>query len=303
MLNTQDKQRIKINKDNFSGNHIRYDSHILLIISILFLVFHVITNIISISNVSYSKDEIFIFIYSLFGKKLVETTFPFFLEMITLFIFILAIKNMRIKRLNGETDYFAQWTQFVSLISLFSLAHRLLGFLEELIDFLSENRQYCVLVVSLIIIIFIVIAFIRYKKRVNKISILGNKDTFLNYLFICVVILNILGFLWYYGRLESLLGPLKNNMANEVFMLIVFLLSLIALLATLIHCKKKMKQIPLIMWIICSLCICGMAPVFQQIEKIEELFREHAQYITVITVIVALVFFFWNLNYRKSETY
>ncbi len=71
MLNTQDKQRIKINKDNFSGNHIRYDSHILLIISILFLVFHVITNIISISNVSYSKDEIFIFIYSLFGKKLV----------------------------------------------------------------------------------------------------------------------------------------------------------------------------------------------------------------------------------------
>lgn len=299
MLNTQDKQRIKINKDNFSGNHIRYDSHILLIISILFLVFHVITNIISISNVSYSKDEIFIFIYSLFGKKLVETTFPFFLEMITLFIFILAIKNMRIKRLNGETDYFAQWTQFVSLISLFSLAHRLLGFLEELIDFLSENRQYCVLVVSLIIIIFIVIAFIRYKKRVNKISILGNKDTFLNYLFICVVILNILGFLWYYGRLESLLGPLKNNMANEVFMLIVFLLSLIALLATLIHCKKKMKQIPLIMWIICSLCICGMAPVFQQIEKIEELFREHAQYVTVITVIVALVFFFWNLNYAQ----
>lgn len=309
MLNTQDEQMV-VKKDIYLERKATYDSRILFLISVLISVFHFITNFISYNKSSYTEDEVFGVFYSLFGSKGVETVIPVLMEITALFIFILAIRNMKMKRLDGESDYFAQWTQVLSIFTLFSLAHRLLNLLEVLSDYLSANwesiwsfiveyRQYVVLAVSLIIILVVAVAFFRYKKRVNKISILGNRDKFLNNLFIWMVISNVLAFLWYYGGLESLLDFQNNNLENEIFVLIIFLFSLVALLATLIHCRKNMKQIPLIMWILCSLCLCGMAPVFQRIGKIERLFRDHMPAVTIITVIVALIFFFWNLNYAQ----
>ena len=160
MLNTQDEQMV-VKKDIYLERKATYDSRILFLISVLISVFHFITNFISYNKLSYTEDEVLGVFYSLFGSKGVETVIPVLMEITALFIFILAIRNMKMKRLDDESDYFAQWTQVLSIFTLFSLAHRLLNLLEELFGNLSQNwesiwgyivtyRQYAVLALSLI---------------------------------------------------------------------------------------------------------------------------------------------------------
>lgn len=164
-----------------------------------------------------------------------------------------------------------------------------------------EHRQIIIFFVIFFAFILLDSFFVKHRNKIQEFSVLGNKDSFLNNLFFCIIILHEARFLLDYPGIGSFIIVIDNPSVQERITLTFFLLFLLALIAVLSHCKRKKDHLSLIMWINIGGCICGMIPVLYSIGEKEGIIHKYSIFIVMLFIMAVLGFILWNLNYQKIK--
>ncbi len=230
------------------------------------------------------------------------------LEIIAVIFFILAAISLKRSNKRDMPNTPALLAQIFSLLTALSLVYYVRQFFEwlpenwtDICQSCFEHRQIILFIVTLVVFAVIDFFLIRNRFRSQEFSIFGNKDSFLNYLFFCVILLHEVRFLWNYAGIGHFIVSAANSSVQERITLTFFVLFLIALIAVMIHCKRKDGQLSLLMWINIGGCIWGMTPVLYSIGEKKGLFHKYSIWIVIILIMALLGFVLWNLNYWKIK--
>ena len=230
------------------------------------------------------------------------------LEIIAVIFFILAAISLKRSNKRDMPNTPALLAQIFSLLTALPLVYYVRQFFEwlpenwtDICQSCFEHRQIILFIVTLVVFAVIDFFLIRNRFRSQEFSIFGNKDSFLNYLFFCVILLHEVRFLWNYAGIGHFIVSAANSSVQERITLTFFVLFLIALIAVMIHCKRKDGQLSLLMWINIGGCIWGMTPVLYSIGEKKGLFHKYSIWIVIILIMALLGFVLWNLNYWKIK--
>lgn len=300
-MNKGQNQNIEVSQPKQS---IIYNSGFLCFVSIVILFLHyllVFTGEMSNFSLVSESSTLYRKILKILTK---DKTYSVGLEFAAIAVFVLA--RRKIKKRQDGSDIPAQVAQVNATLTLLPF----LGYIKEFCIWVSENwisfwsyiiqhKQYVVCFVSLTVIFVAGILLFKIKRKNRKIFIFGNTDSFLNNLFLILVILHVTRFAWYYGGICEFIVEKSNNTLDDIIMLSVFLICLIFCAAALINCRRKNYPFPLMMWMIIGMCLLGMVPVFYNVKKVEHFFYEHTIYASIIIVVVTLILILLNLNYEQ----
>lgn len=229
-------------------------------------------------------------------------------EITAVILFIAAAISIKRSHKRDMSNTPALLAQMFSLLTAFPLVY----FVRQFFEWLPENwtdicqscfdhRQIILFIVTLVVFVVIDFFLIRNRFGSQEFSIFGNKDSFLNYLFFCVILLHEVRFLWNYAGIGHFIVSAANSSVQERITLTFFVLFLIALIAVMIHCKRTEGQLSLLMWINIGGCIWGMTPVLYSIGEKKGLFHKYSIWIVIILIMALLGFVLWNLNYWKIK--
>lgn len=229
-------------------------------------------------------------------------------EITAVILFVAAAISLKRSNKRDMPNTPALLAQIFSLLTALPLVYYVKQFFEwlpenwtDICQSCFEHRQIILFIVTLVVFVVIDFFLIRNRFRSHEFSIFGNKDSFLNYLFFCVILLHEVRFLWNYAGIGHFIVSAANSSVQERITLTFFVLFLIALIAVMIHCKRKDGQLSLLMWINIGGCIWGMTPVLYSIGEKEGLFHKYSIFIVIIFIMALLGFVLWNLNYQKIK--
>lgn len=298
-------------RDDYITGPSRQNSVGLCAISIIVMVIHYVIVMIAMfmdNGNDFLQDHPANKIQEIFISITQDETACLVLEIIAVIFFILAAISLKRSHKRDMPNTPALLAQIFSLLTALPLVYyvrQFFGWLPEnwtdICQSCFEHRQIILFIVTLVVFVVIDFFLIRNRFRSQEFSIFGNKDSFLNYLFFCVILLHEVRFLWNYAGIGHFIVSAANSSVQERITLTFFVLFLIALIAVMIHCKRTEGQLSLLMWINIGGCIWGMTPVLYSIGEKKGLFHKYSIWIVIILIMALLGFVLWNLNYWKIK--
>lgn len=282
--------------------------NVLCVLSIIFMVIHNVLVIIAIFmdvGNNLQQDQRDNKIQEIFYEIIQEGTLCLALEIIAVVLFLAAVLSFKRSHERYIQNMLAQ---VFSLLTALPLVYYLKQFFEWLPEswaniwqYCSEHRKIIAFYVILFAFILIDMFLVKHRNKAKEFSLFGNEDPYLNYSFLCLIILHEIRLFLNYAGIEGFITVVGMPSTQERITLTFFTLFLLVLIAVLIHCKRKEGHLSLIMWINIGGCIWGMVPVLYSIGEKEGIFHKYTIYIVMLFIMAVLGFILWNLNYQKIK--
>ncbi len=229
-------------------------------------------------------------------------------EITAVILFIAAAISLKRPNKRDMPNTPALLAQIFSLLTALPLVYYVKQFFEwlpenwtDICQSCFEHRQIIIFIVMLVVFVVIDFFLIRNRFGSHEFSLFGNEDSFLNYLFFCVILLHEVRFLWNYAGIGHFIVSAANSSVQERITLTFCVLFLIALIAVMIYCNRKEGQLSFLIWINIGGCIWGMIPVIYSIGEKEGLFYKYSICIVIIFIMTVLGFILWKLNYWRIK--
>ena len=270
--------------------------NVLCVLSIIFMVIHYVLVIIAIFmdvGNNLQQDQRDNKIQEIFHEIIQEGTLCLALEIIAVVLFLAAVLSFKRSHERYIQNMLAQ---VFSLLTAMPLVYYLKQFFEWLPEswaniwqYCSEHRKIIAFYVILFAFILIDMFLVKHRNKSKEFSLFGNEDPYLNYSFLCLIILHEIRLLLNYAGIEGFITVVGMPSTQERITLTFFTLFLLVLIAVLIHCKRKEGHLSLIMWINIGVCIWGMVPVLYSIGEKEGILHKYSIYIIMLFIMAVFI--------------
>ena len=298
-------------RDDSKAGPSRRNSVGLCVISIIVMIIHYVIVMLAMfmdNSNNFLRDHPANKIQEIFISITQDGTACLVWEITAVILFIAETISLKRSHKRDMQNIPALLAQIFSLLTALPLVYYVRQFFEwlpenwtDICQSCFEHRQIIIFIVMLVVFVVIDFFLIRNRFGSQEFSLFGNEDSFLNYLFFCVILLHEVRFLWNYAGIGHFIVSTANSSVQERITLTFCVLFLIALIAVMIYCNRKEGQLSFLIWINIGGCIWGMIPVIYSIGEKEGLFYKYSICIVIIFIMAVLGFILWKLNYWRIK--